>query len=266
MSLPQPLGDGLVIARRNLIKIRRVPDLLVSATVAPVMFVLLFGYVLGSGVEVPGVDYREYLMAGIFTQTIVFGSAITGTGLAQDLQRGIVDRFRSLPMSPSAVLLGRTASDLVTSVIVVIVMTLTGLLAGWRIRSSPLDALAAYALLLLFAYALSWLMAVIGLSVRDPEVFSNASFVAVFPLTFVANTFVAPGNLPHVLRVAAEWNPVSAVVQACRVHFGNVSAAMPPPEAWPLRHPVAATLAWVAVILAVCVPLARWRYRKAVGR
>lgn len=260
------ISDSYVIARRNLIKARRVPDLLVSATVAPVMFVLLFAYVLGSGVRVPGVDYREYLMAGIFVQTIVFSSGITGTGLAQDLQRGIVDRFRSLPMSRVAVLTGRTASDLVTSVVIIAVMTLTGLLVGWRIRTSPLEALAAFALLLLFAYALSWMMAVIGLAVRSPEVFNNASFIAVFPLTFVANTFVATSNLPGPLRVVAEWNPVSAVVQAARQLFGNVSPAMPSSDAWPMQHPMAATVGWSVLILLVCVPLGVNRYRRAVLR
>ncbi|GAA4710126.1 ABC transporter permease [Phytohabitans rumicis] len=258
--------DGLVVARRNLIKIKRVPDLLVFSTASPIMFVLLFAYVFGSAIEIPGVSYREYLMAGIFTQTMLFGATITGSGLADDIQKGIVDRFRSLPMARSAVLVGRTTSDLVNNVIVIIIMSITGLLVGWRIHSSPLEALGGFALLLLFAYAFSWAMAVIGLSVRSPEVFNNASFIFVFPLTFIANTFVGTDNLPGPLKVFAEWNPVSAVTQAARELFGNTSPAMPPPDAWPLRHPVVTSFAWVVVLLAIFVPLAVQRYKKAVSR
>jgi ABC-2 type transport system permease protein len=262
----KPLRDGMVVARRNLIKIKRVPDLLVFSTLSPIMFILLFAYVFGSAIEVPGVSYREFLMGGIFTQTVLFGSTITGSGLAEDIQKGIVDRFRSLPMARSAVLVGRTTSDLVNNVLVIIIMSLTGLLVGWRIHSSPLEALGGFALLLLFAYAFSWVMAVVGLSVRSPEVFNNASFMFVFPLTFIANTFVGTTNLPGPLKVFAEWNPVSAVTQAARELFGNTNAAVPPPDAWPLRHPVITSLAWVAVLLAIFVPLAVDRYKKAVSR
>jgi ABC-type polysaccharide/polyol phosphate export permease len=259
-------GDGLVIAKRNLIKIKRVPDLLVFSTISPIMFVLLFAYVLGSGIAIPGMNYREYLMAGIFAQTMIFGATITGSGLAQDIQRGIVDRFRSLPMAQSAVLVGRTTSDLANNVIVIGVMTVTGLLVGWRIRSSFGEALAGFALMLAFAYAFSWAMAVIGLLVRSPEVFNNASFIAVFPLTFIANTFVSTSTLPGPLKVVAEWNPVSALVQAVRELFGNVSPQMAASDAWPLQHPVVATLGWTVLLLLVFVPLAIQRYKKAVSR
>jgi ABC transporter DrrB family efflux protein len=260
------IGDGIVIAKRNLIKVKRVPDLLVFSTASPIMFVLLFAYVLGSGITIPGMSYREFLMAGIFAQTMIFGATITGSGLAQDLQRGIVDRFRSLPMSQSAVLVGRTTSDLANNVIVIVIMSITGLLVGWRIRSSFLEALAGFALMLAFAYAFSWAMAVIGLAVRTPEVFNNASFIAVFPLTFIANTFVSTSNLPGPLKVVAEWNPVSALVQAVRELFGNVSPLAPAPEALPLQHPVIATVGWIVVLLVIFVPLAIHRYKKAVSR
>jgi ABC-type multidrug transport system permease subunit len=259
-------GDGIVIAKRNLIKIKRVPDLLVFSTASPIMFVLLFAYVLGSGIVIPGMSYREFLMAGIFAQTMIFGATITGSGLAQDLQRGIVDRFRSLPMSQSAVLVGRTTSDLANNVIVIVIMSITGLLVGWRIRSSFLEAAAGFILMLAFAYALSWAMAVIGLAVRSPEVFNNASFIAVFPLTFVANTFVTTSNLPAGLKTVAEWNPVSALVQAVRELFGNVSPQMPVPDAWPLQNPVIATVGWIVVLLVIFVPMANYRYKKAVSR
>jgi ABC-2 type transport system permease protein len=188
--------DGMIVAKRNVIKIKRVPDLLVFSTLSPIMFVLLFAYVFGSAIDIPGLSYREFLMGGIFTQTVLFGATWTGAGLAQDLQRGIIDRFRSLPMARSAVLVGRTTSDVVNNVLIIIVMSVTGLLVGWRIRSSFLDAAAGFALLLLFAYAFSWVMAVVGLAVRTPEVFNNASFIVVFPTTFVANTFVLTNRMP----------------------------------------------------------------------
>jgi ABC transporter DrrB family efflux protein len=266
-ALPRALHDGLILAKRNLIKIKRVPDLLVFSTASPIMFVLLFAFVFGSAIgSVYGVPYREFLMAGIFTQTVLFGATITGSGLADDIQKGIIDRFRSLPMARSAVLVGRTTSDLVNNVLVIVVMSITGLLVGWRIRSSPLEALAGFGLLLLFAYAFSWAMAVIGLLVRSPEVFNNASFIAVFPLTFVANTFVGTSNMPGPLKVVAEWNPVSAATQAVRELFGNTSPNAPPPDAWPLQYPVRTSLIWIAALLMIFVPLAVHRYKKAVSR
>jgi ABC-2 type transport system permease protein len=197
---------------------------------------------------------------------VVFGATFTGMGLAEDMQKGIIDRFRSLPMAPSAVLLGRTASDVVINVISLAVMSATGLLVGWRIRSSPLDAVVGFALLLLFAYALSWVMAVVGLLVRVPEVYNNASFMVIFPLTFIANTFVDSNRLPGPLRAIADWNPVSALVQATRQQFGNTSPLLKVSAAWPLQHPVASVLLWVVAILVVFVPLSVWQYQRAVSR
>jgi ABC-2 type transport system permease protein len=265
-QLLSAFADGAVVAKRNLIKIKRVPDLLVFTTLSPIMFVLLFAYVFGSSIPIPGVDYREFLMAGIFTQTVIFGATITGAGLAEDMQKGIIDRFRSLPMSRSAVLVGRTASDVLNNVIVVVVMSVTGLLVGWRIRSSLLEALAAFALLLLFAYAFSWMMAYIGLLVPTPEVVNNASFIAIFPITFIANTFVPEGNLPGPLRTFAQWNPVSAVAQATRELFGNLPEGYPVADVWSLRNPVLYTLLWVAIILAIFVPLSVRQYKRAASR
>lgn len=260
------LADGAVVARRNLIKIKRVPDLLVFTTLSPIMFVLLFAYVFGSSIKVPGVNYREFLIAGIFAQTVVFGATLTGAGLADDMQKGIVDRFRSLPMSRTAVLVGRTASDVVNNVIVIVVMSVTGLIIGWRIRTSFAEALAGFLLLLLFAYAVSWIMAYVGLLVPTPEVVNNAAFITVFPLTFIANTFVPSENLPTVLRVIADWNPVSSVTQAARQLFGNTNPAGPPVDVWSMRHPVAYTVLWVALILLVFVPLSVRQYRRAASR
>jgi ABC transporter DrrB family efflux protein len=262
----RPLGDGATIARRNLIKITRVPDLLVFTTLSPIMFVLLFAYVFGSAISVPGVNYREFLMGGIFTQTVVFGATLTGTSLAADLQKGLVDRFRSLPIASSAVLVGRTFADVVNNILVIIVISVTGLLVGWRIRSSVWEALAGFALLLLFAYALSWVMAVVGVSVRSPEVVENASFVVIFPMTFIANTFVPAEGLPPALRVIAEWNPVSAVSQAVRTLFGNTGGEPMASQVWALQHPVPYVVAWVIGILVIFVPLAVRRYQSAVSR
>ncbi len=207
-------ADGAVVARRNVIKIKRDPEVLVFTLISPIMFVLLFGYVFGGAIDVPGVSYREFLVAGIFAQTVIFGATFTGAGLAQDMQKGIIDRFRSLPMARSAVLVGRTASDVVYNLLSILVMGSTGLLVGWRIRNSLLEALAGLLLLLLFAYAFSWVMAFVGLIVPAPEVVNNASFIVIFPLTFVANTFVPASDLPGPLKAFADWNPVSSVTQA----------------------------------------------------
>lgn len=265
-TLVEAAADAAVITKRNLIKIKRVPDLLVFTTMSPIMFVLLFAYVFGSAIDVPGVGYREFLIAGIFAQTVVFGATFTGFSLAEDLQKGVIDRFRSLPMAPSAVLFGRTFSDVVNNVISLVVMALAGLVVGWRIRSSVLEAVAGFAIVLVFAYAISWVMAVVGLVVRTPEVVNNASFMVIFPLTFIANTFVPTNDLPGPLKAFANWNPVSSVTQAARELFGNTSPALPAPDAWPMQHPVAYTLIWVVLILVVFVPLATRMYRKAASR
>ncbi|MFP5073127.1 ABC transporter permease [Pseudonocardia nantongensis] len=265
------LADASVVAKRNLIKIKRVPDLLVFTTLSPIMFVLLFAYVFGGAIDPTGggAGYREFLMAGIFAQTVIFGATNTGAGLAEDVKKGIIERFRSLPMAPSAVLTGRTLSDVVNNVLVLVVMSLTGLLVGWRIHTSFLEALGGFLVLLVFAYAFSWVMAWVGLLVPSPEVVNNASFVVIFPLTFLANTFVPLDTLPAPLRVFAEWNPVSAVTQAARELFGNtdaVASAMSASPAWPLQHPVLYTLIWSVVVVAVFGPLAGRQYRRAASR
>jgi len=259
-------ADGAVVAKRNLIKIKRVPDILVFTTMSPIMFILLFAYIFGSAIELPGVSYREFLIGGIFAQNVIFGATFTGAGLADDMQKGIIDRFRSLPMTRSSVLIGRTASDIAYNAITITVMSLTGLLVGWRIRTSLLEAIAGYLLLLLFAYAFSWVMAYVGLIVPSVEVVNNASFIVIFPVTFIANTFVPTDNFPPVLRTIANWNPVSSLTQAVRELFGNTIPAAPPPEVWPLQNPVAYTLLWVAIILAIFVPLSVRQYQRATSR
>jgi ABC transporter DrrB family efflux protein len=265
-TLALALADGAMVAKRNLIKTKRLPDVLVWTTISPIMFVLLFAYIFGGSISIPGTNYREFLIAGIFAQNIIFGASFTGVGLADDMQKGIIDRFRSLPMARSAVLVGRTASDVVNNAIAITVMGITGLVVGWRIRTSIPQAIGGFLLLLLFAYAVSWIMALVGLKVRSVEVVNNASFMFIFPMTFIANTFVPSQNLPGVLRTIAEWNPVSALAQAAREAFGNAVPYTSTSDAWSLNHPVVYVLLWVAAILAVFVPLAVRQYGRATTR
>jgi ABC-2 type transport system permease protein len=260
------LRDSLVIAQRNIIRIKRVPDVMAFVLIQPLMFVLLFAYVFGGSIDIPGGSYREFLIAGIFAQTVVFGATFTGAGLAEDLQKGLINRFRSLPMSRSAVVAGRTASDVVYNVFSIIVMSIAGLIVGWRIRGSFLDALIGYALLLFFSYAFSWVMACVGLLVPTPEVVNNASFIILFPLTFIANTFVPSDNLPSGLRTIAEWNPISALTHAVRVQFGNIPAGTPEPTSWPLQNSILYSMVWAIALIAIFAPIATRLYQRAGTR
>lgn len=267
-AVSRALVDGWVVAKRNLIKIKRVPEVLVFVLISPIMFVLLFAFVFGGAIDPGGgVDYKEFLIAGIFAQTVVFGATFTGAGLAEDMQKGIIDRFRSLPMSPAAVLVGRTGSDVVYNVLSLIIMALTGLLVGWRIREGVLDAITGFALLLLFAYAISWVMAYVGLLVPSVEVINNASFIVIMPMTFLSNAFVPVKDFDGVLKWLVEWNPVSALTEASRQLFGNNPPGMPAQsDAWSLTHPELYTLIWVGVILLVFVPLSVRQYQRSAGR
>ena len=230
------------------------------------MFVLLFTYVYGGAIQIPGSNYTEFLMAGIFAQTVVFGATYSGSAMAQDLKDGIIDRFRTLPMSNATVLIGRTNGDLAINLLSVIVMMVTGFIVGWRINSGPLQAVAAVALLLLFSYAMSWVMAFIGMSVRSPEVINNVSFILLFPLTFVSNAFVPADTLPTPLRIFAEWNPVSALVQAVRELFGNVPAGTPVGDTWMQQNAPAAVVIGAALLLVIFVPLAISKFSRIASR
>jgi ABC-2 type transport system permease protein len=265
-SIANWLSDGWITTRRNLIKIKRVPDILVFTTLQPIMFVLLFTYVYAGVIDIPGSTYTEFIMAGIFAQTVVFGSTYSGSAMAQDLKDGIIDRFRTLPMSPSAVLVGRTNGDLLINTISMAVMMITGFIVGWRIRSSFLEAAAAVALLLFFAYALSWVLAFVGMSVRSPEVINNVSFLILFPLTFISNAFVPSDTLPAPLRAVAEINPVSSLVQAARNLFGNTPPGMPEPDVWTLQNPELTVLIGIAVMLVIFVPLAVRKFDRVSTR
>jgi ABC transporter DrrB family efflux protein len=250
------LADALVLAKRNLLRIPRIPEELVFATIQPIMFVLLFAYVFGGAINVRGPTYINFLMAGIFVQTVAFGSVSTGIGLAEDLQKGIVDRFRSLPMSRSAVLTGRTIADLVRNTFVVLVMLVVGLLVGFRPEGSVVGWIAGTGLLLLFGFALSWVGAPIGLLVRNVEAAQSAGFVWLFPLTFASSAFVLTATFPAWLRAFADHQPVTQVVNAVR--------------AFSLGQPVGsagvAALLWCLGILVVFIPLSVWAYDRRTRR
>ena len=258
------ISDAAAVAVRNLRHIPRVPEKLAMVSFQPVIFVLLFGYLFGSAITMPGGSYHEFIMAGIFTQMMVLGASTTATGVADDLTKGLVDRFRSLPMARSAVLAGRTIADLALSVISCAVMAAAGLAIGWRIHHGIPAALAGFALLLLLGFAMAWVGALAGLVIRDTESVSAATFGVLMPLTFLSNAFIPPGRLPGPLAAIADWNPVSATVTACRQLFGNHAGTQPTPFAG--QHAIAMSAGWSAVILLACVPLAVRAYRSAATR
>jgi ABC transporter DrrB family efflux protein len=250
------LRQSLPIVRRNLIHIKRMPEMLMDVTLQPVMFVLLFAYVFGGSIRVQSAaGYREWLMGGIMGQTIAFASFVVAVGLTADIDKGIVDRMRSLPIRPSAVLVGRSISSLMHSSIGILVMSLTGLVVGWRIRGGFGDALLAYALLLMWGFAMIWVGILVGSAMRSVEAVNGVMFTSMFPITFLANTFAPTEAMPPLLRTIAEWNPISSLVQAVRELWGN---AQPAPEsaALPLHHPVLTTVIWCVAITAVMAPLA----------
>ena len=259
-GLRQEVADGLVMTWRNLRRVPRIPELWIFAILQSIMFVLLFAYVFGGAIALPGGgSYTEYLMPGIFAQTIVFAAATTAITLTYDLSKGILDRFRSLPMARSAVLSGRTFADVVYNGGILIVLMVTGLAVGWRVHSSVLEFLAGVGLLLLFAFAMAWIGVWLGLSVQTPEATQQLSFTVLFPITFLSNVFVPTQTLPSWLRPFAEWNPVSALTAATRQLWGN-----PNPFAasgLPAEHPIELTLIWVVALVAVFAPLGVLRYR-----
>jgi ABC-2 type transport system permease protein len=254
------LADTLVLTWRNLKRIPRIPELAAFAILQSVMFVLLFAFVFGGAIPLPGGgSYREYLMPGIFAQTLAFASATTTVGITDDMQKGLVDRFRSLPMARSAFLTGRTFADVAYNAGILVVLMVTGLAVGWRIRAGLPGFLGAIGIALLFAYAMSWLGVFLGQLTPTVEVAQQVAFTSVFPLTFVSNAFVPLTALPGWLQPFAEWNPVSTLTAALRDLFGNPSP--PGGDRFPSEHPVLMTVLWAAAIVAVFAPLAVRRYR-----
>lgn len=257
------LVDARVMTWRNLMRWVRLPQLIVVSTIQPVMFVLLFNYVFGGSLSIPGIDnYIDYLLAGILVQTSTFGSTQTGVALAEDLRRGVIDRFRSLPMSRAAVLIGRTAADALRGLFVVGLMLVVGVVVGFRFGGGPLRALAAVAIVVTFGFAMSWVSAVVGMWMRSAEAAQAASFVWVFPLVFASSAFVPPAAMPTWLRLFAEHQPVTAAVNAARaLLLGQPGEAVVGASA---GAAALSALAWIAAILAVAVPLAVRRYRRVV--
>ncbi|MFF5259792.1 ABC transporter permease [Actinomadura viridis] len=252
------LADGWTVARRDLIHWLRNPVVIAYQLLWPIMMVLMFGYVFGSAMVVAGGgDYREFLMPGMFAQTMMFGVATTITAVSTDAARGVTDRFRSMPMSPSAVVLGRGMADLANSVLELTILVGCGLLAGWSWHQGPVRALAAVGLLLLLRFALTWVGILVGLSVK-PEA-AAAAWAPLFPLTMVANTFVSPEQMPGWLGAIATWNPLSATVAACRELFGNPGMGG---DSWAAQHPILLAVAWPVALVLVFLPLSVRRYRR----
>jgi ABC transporter DrrB family efflux protein len=258
---PSLVQASATVVWRNLIHIKRMPEMLLDVTVQSVMFVLLFAFVFGGSIAVSGSTYREFLLPGIMAQTMVFASAVVAMGLTNDLQKGIVDRLKSLPISRASVLVGRSISSLIHSSIGIAVMGLTGLLVGWRIHTSLAEATLGFLLLLLFGFAMVWLGIWVGSMMRTVEAVQGLMFTVMFPLTFVANTFAPTEKMPPWLRVIAEWNPVSALTQACRQLWGNAPAA-PADAAWPLQHAILMSVVWAVVLTAIFAPLALSAFRR----
>ncbi|AVZ40012.1 MULTISPECIES: ABC transporter permease [unclassified Dietzia] len=244
------------LVRRNLFHIRRQPENLADVTIQPVMFVLLFAYVFGGAIAVAGgVNYREWLLPGIMAQTMAFSSFVVASGLCNDLNKGIIDRFRSLPIQRASILIARSASSLIHSSIGVVVMSLTGLIVGWRIRSGLVDAVLGYLILLGFGFVMIWIGIVVGSRLKTIESVNGVMFTTIFPITFLANTFAPPESMPVWLRPVAEWNPLASVVQAMRELWGN-APAVGPDAALPLQHPVLASLLWIVGLTVIIAPIA----------
>ena len=256
----QAISDGLVVTWRNLKRIPRIPELAIFAILQSIMFVLLFAFVFGGAIPLPGGgSFREYLMPGIFAQTIVFAAATTAIGMADDVNKGIIDRFRSLPMARPAVLIGRALSDVVYNGGILIVLMLSGLAVGWTIRTGVPELLAGVGLLLLFAFAMSWLGIWLGLSVPTVEVAQQVGFTVLFPITFISNVFVPTQTLPDWLQPVAEWNPTSTLSLALRELWGNPTPFAS--DSFASQEPILVTLIWVVVIVGIFGPLSVRRYR-----
>jgi len=250
------ITDTAVVAERNLTRIRRAPDLLTAFTIQPVMFLLLFVYVFGGAIQTPGYAYKDFLLPGIMVQNIAFGGFVTALGLNEDLNKGLIDRFRSLPMARPAVLAGRTLSDIATNALSIAVLLTTGLIIGFSFHANALEIVGGLALLILFGYAFSWVFALLGMLVSSPESANSLGFIAVFPLTFISSAFVPVESMPEALQWFAKINPFTIEVNAMRALWVGA----------PAHNYVWGAVVWSLVILAIFAPLAVRRYRRAAGR
>lgn len=271
------LHDSIVIARSTILASFRIPEALFFQLIQPVIFVLLFAYVFGGAIPIPGAEpgtaadaslYRQYLMPGIFGQTVAFAAAASTVGLAEAMQKGIIDRYRALPMSQSAALIGNTFANALRQILVLTVLSITGFIVGWRINDGILNAIYAYLLLLLFAYTVTWVGAFIGLSVPNTETANTAGLIWLFPLTFLSNAFVPLDGLPTVLRAFAAYNPISPLVLATRELFGNPTGYPPGASTgyWSLDNPIFYTVVSCLVVIAIFAPLAIRKYRNVSHR
>jgi ABC-2 type transport system permease protein len=256
------ISDVLVLTKRSLARIAREPESLMDVTVQPVIFVLLFTYVFGSAIALPGGgNYHEYLIGGMLGMGVAGTAPGTAVALVTDMSTGLIDRFRALPMSRAAVLAGRTLADLLTQVIGALVVAGVGLAIGWRVHTGPADVVAAFALALLFGYAFTWAGACLGMVLRSPESAQQLGFILFLPLMFISNAFVPTQGMPGWLQAVANWNPMSALAAASRHLFGNPNPAAAV-QAWPMQHPEQAVLIWSAALLVVFAPLAVHLYRR----
>jgi ABC-2 type transport system permease protein len=258
------IKDSLIITKRQLLQLARVPEVLIFSTIQPVMFVLLFRYVFGGSIETgqPG-GYVQLLMPGIFVQTVAFTLAATASGLAEDMKKGLIDRFRSLPISRAALIVGRTLGDSLLNIVVLAVMGMAGYLVGWRPTSGLLQVALAFLFLLFFGYALSWVGIYIGLSARDARVVQNVSFLVTFPLTFLSNAFAPTTGMPRPLQYVAEWNPVSTMVAACRQLFGLENQFGATAGSFPSENPLTTSFIYMGLIMIVFVPMSVKKYKNA---
>ena len=259
--------DVWVIARRGLIHMKRQPEALSDATIQPIMFVLLFAYVFGGAIDVPGEgNYREFLMGGIFAQTIVFSAFGVAMALANDRKNQAVDRFRALPIARGAVLGGHAIANLFKALLPIVIMSLCGLAIGWRIHDGLVNAALGYLLLIGFAFAMIWVGVLLGSVVATPEGVQGIAFAIMFPITFMASTFVPTESMPPFLRTVADWNPVTTLANAVRELFGNPTTAAGSNDPWSIAHPAAYSIIWIAAIIAVCAPLAVRAYQRSVAK
>jgi len=253
--------DVVVLTRRNLVHIRREPSQLSDVTIQPVLFTMLFIYVFGSGIPIHGGSYKEYALAGLLSLNLTTSAMGTGVGISADMTTGVIDRFRSLPIWRASVLIGRSLSDLLAATLCVTIVAVTGLAIGWRASASIPSVIGGFAIALLFSYALTWACACIGLLSKSPESAQGIGLIFLFPIAFVSNALVPTQGMPGWLQAISDWNPVSALTSACRHLFGNPnpSGAI---HAWPMQHPVVASIGWSVLLLAVFAPLATHLFRR----
>jgi ABC-2 type transport system permease protein len=260
------LNDIFIITRRQILLLVRVPEVLIFSTIQPVMFVLLFRYVFGGSIDTgqPG-GYVQLLMPGIFVQTVAFTLAGTASGLAEDMKKGLIDRFRSLPISRTALIVGRTLGDSLLNIVVLTVMGITGYIVGWRPTGGFGNMLLGFLFLLLFGYALSWVGVLVGLSAKDARVVQNVSFIVTFPLTFLSNAFAPTTGMPRALQYFAEWNPVSTMVAGCRSLFGLETEFGATAGSFPSENPLLTSLIYMVVVMAIFIPLSTRKYARAAN-